>query len=306
MTTDHVAPTALDAVTVLAWDEPPSAAEVAARVAAATARSVGDPMTPAALVAVVDLTTLEGSDTADRVTRLGRQAAEPADDDPSLGPAAAVCVYPSLVPAAVAATAGTPVGVASVAGAFPSAQSPLPVRLADIATAAAAGADEIDIVLNRSAFLAGDLTTVTGDLVASIAAAGGRPVKVILEVGELVTPEAVHTAALLAMAAGAAFVKTSTGKIPAGATPEAVAVMTAAAERFGAETGRPVGVKVSGGVRSHTDAALYGAIVAGRDADPYPGPDRFRIGASGLLDALVAAHRDLGSGGARPTPADGS
>ncbi|MFV0257916.1 MAG: deoxyribose-phosphate aldolase, partial [Acidimicrobiales bacterium] len=206
MTSDHAEPVIIDAQAVRAWDRPPSSDEVSARLVVATERTDRAPMTPAALVATVDLTTLEGSDTPDGVARLSRRAIAPDGPGAGLGPTAAVCVYPSLVPAAVAATRDSPVLVASVAGAFPSGQSPLPVRLADIAAAVAAGADEIDIVLNRSAFLSGDLATVTGDVAASVAAAAGRPVKVILEVGELVTPAAIHTAALLAMAAGAGFV----------------------------------------------------------------------------------------------------
>jgi deoxyribose-phosphate aldolase len=202
---------------------------------------------------------------------------------------AAVCVYPTLVPAAVAALEHSPVKVASVAGAFPSGLSPLPVRLADIEAAVAAGADEVDIVLDRSTFLSGDLATVHRDLVASVAAAEGRPVKVILEVGELVTMERIHTAALLSLAAGARFVKTSTGKIPAAATPESVACMAHAVHRFEAETGRSAGIKVAGGVRTFADAARYAAIVAAVLGDDRIEPARFRIGASSLLDALLAA-----------------
>jgi deoxyribose-phosphate aldolase len=202
-------------------------------------------------------------------------------------------VYPSLVPVAVEHTAGSPVVVASVAGAFPSGLSPLAVRVADIEAAVAAGAGEIDIVLNRSAFLSGDLPTVHQELVTSVEAAGGRPVKVILEVGELVEPARILTAAILAMAAGARFVKTSTGKIAQSATPQAVACMIEAASRFHRETGRRVGIKVSGGVRTVEQAAGYrGQVVDGLGA-AWSGPDRLRFGASGLLDSLVQARRDL-------------
>jgi deoxyribose-phosphate aldolase len=278
----------IDAATALGWSDAPDADDLADDLARAEAALASDPVDPEALVGVLDLTTLEGSDTPTRVTELCRRAQRPSTDHPALGPVAAVCVYPTLVPVAMAALADSPVRVASVAGAFPSGLSPLPVRLADISAAVAAGADEIDIVLNRSAFLDGDLGAVHADVAASVEAADGREVKVILEVGELVTPERIHSAALLALAAGADFIKTSTGKIPAAATPEAVACMARAARRFEEETGRPVGIKVAGGVRTTTDAARYAAIVTALLGPDRIGPDRFRIGASSLLDALVA------------------
>lgn len=286
------APLDTDLTTVLGWAEPPSSTDIDALVAAASAAvSAGAASADelARLVSCVDLTTLEGSDTPARVTALGQRAVRPDPADPTLAPVAAVCVYPSLVPAAVAAVAGSGVEVASVAGAFPSGQSPLPVRLADIEAAVAAGADEIDIVLNRGAFLAGDLATAHADVVASVAAAQGRPVKVILETGELGGTDAVARAAMLAMAAGADFVKTSTGKIPVAATPESVAAMALAVARFSAETGRTVGVKVAGGLRTVDDARLYAALVTAILGPEAVHPARFRFGASRLLDALVEA-----------------
>jgi deoxyribose-phosphate aldolase len=200
-------------------------------------------------------------------------------------------VYPSLVPAVVATVANTPVRVASVAGAFPSGQSPLSVRLADIEAAVALGADEVDIVLNRGAFLAGDDTTTYEDLVASVEAAGDATVKVILETGELGSAEAIDRAALIAMAAGADYVKTSTGKIPVSATPEAVVVMSAAVNRFCRQTARSVGIKVSGGLRTVDDARLSAAIAAAEVGPDRVGPGAFRLGASRLLDTLVEARR---------------
>jgi deoxyribose-phosphate aldolase len=149
-------------------------------------------------------------------------------------------------------------------------------------------------VLNRSAFLSHDHATVHGDLVASIEAAAGRRVKVILEVGELGSPHDIYTAAILAMAAGADFVKTSTGKISRSATPEAVSYLVDAAARFLAETGRPVGIKVSGGVRTVSQAIGYHALVVDALGDDWSRPELFRFGASGLLDALVAARRAAG------------
>ncbi len=285
----------IDLATALALGPVPAEADIARRVAAARAEAeVPSAATVAALtalIACIDLTTLEGSDTPARVEALCHKAAHPDPDDPSLAPVVAVCVYPSLVPTAVAATAGTPVRVASVAGAFPSGQSPLPVRLADIAAAVEAGADEIDIVLNRGAFLSGDDATAYGDVVASIEAAQGRHVKVILETGELDGPAGIHRASLLAMAAGADFIKTSTGKIAVSATPEAVVVMADAVARFRAATGRSVGIKVAGGLRAPTDALAYAAVVADTFGPGWITPDHFRLGASRLLDALVDARR---------------
>jgi deoxyribose-phosphate aldolase len=284
---------------VLSWAQAPTEAAIDQAVAAASARVASTAATAdelARLVACIDLTTLEGSDTPARVTTMAGRAVRPDPDDPGLGPVAAVCVYPSLVAAAVAATAGSPVVVASVAGAFPSGQSPLSVRLADIEAAVAAGAQEIDIVLNRGAFLAGDLATAHADIVASVAAAQGWPVKVILETGELGSNQAIATAAVLAMAAGADFVKTSTGKIPVSATPPAVVTMAEAVARFKAETGRAVGIKVSGGLRVVDDARLYAALVANRLGPDELAPARFRFGASRLLDALVEARAAVRTG----------
>jgi deoxyribose-phosphate aldolase len=282
----------LDAALRLA--DAPTEAEIAARVAEARSVVASQPAEAKALadlVACIDLTTLEGSDTVDRVTELSRRAIQPDPDDPSLAPVAAVCVYPSLVPAVVATVANTPVRVASVAGAFPSGQSPLSVRLADIEAAVALGADEVDIVLNRGAFLAGDDTTTYEDLVASVEAAGDATVKVILETGELGSAEAIDRAALIAMAAGADYVKTSTGKIPVSATPEAVVVMSAAVNRFCRQTAQSVGIKVSGGLRTVDDARLYAAIAAAEVGPDRVGPGAFRLGASRLLDTLVEARR---------------
>jgi deoxyribose-phosphate aldolase len=289
------APTPIELATVRAWADPPTPGDVPPRLASAdetlTVAATADEL--AGLIACIDLTTLEGSDTPARVAALTEHARIPDPDDPDLAPVAAVCVYPSLVPAAVAAASGSPVRVASVAGAFPSGQSPLPVRLADIAAAAEAGADEIDIVLNRGAFLAGDLETAYSDVVASVAAAEGRLVKVILETGELGDLPSVAVATLLVLAAGADFVKTSTGKIPVSATPEAVITMSRSVARFEAETGRSVGIKVSGGLRTVDDARRYAALVSGQFGPERLVPAGFRLGASRLLDALVDARRSV-------------
>jgi deoxyribose-phosphate aldolase len=284
-------PAVIDLNTALSWCHPAAAGRP--RTVPGAEQRPGSAADVDALIGLVDLTSLEGADTPAKIAELCERAKQPDPGNPAVGPVAAVCVYPSLVPIAVEHTAGSPVAVASVAGAFPSGLSPLPVRVADIEAAVAARADEIDIVLNRSAFLSGDYPTVHHELVASIEAARGRPVKVILEVGELVEPSKIQTAAILAMAAGARFVKTSTGKIAQSATPEAVACMIEAASRFHQETGRRVGIKVSGGVRTVAQAAAYRLQVVEGLGDAWSDRDSLRFGASGLLDSLVQARREL-------------
>jgi len=242
----------------------------------------------ALVIRSMDLTTLAGDDTAGRVRALCARARQPDVTDPAVGPTAAVCVYPNLVGLAVELTADSLVAVASVAGAFPSGLSSLEVRLSDIAEAVAAGAQEIDVVLNRAALLAGDHTTVFDELRAMRLQIGSRAMKVILEVSELQTAGAISTAAQLSMAAGADWIKTSTGKSRSGATPFAVLVMAGAIAEYEQRTGRAVGLKVSGGVRTSADALGYLAIVEHTLGEAWLRPTRVRFGASGLLNAVVA------------------
>ncbi len=249
------------------------------------------------LVRAVDLTTLQGDDTPRRVRSLCATARRPDPSDAGIGPVAAVCVYPALVATAAAAVAGSPVKVASVAGAFPSGLSHLEVRLADIERAVTDGADEIDVVLNRSAFLSGDHARVGDELAAFRRAAGATKLKVILEVGELVTPAAIGRAAELAIEAGADTIKTSTGKIPVGASPDAVAVMAQVVADHHRATGHRVGIKVAGGVRTAADGLGYLNLVRHLAGDDWLDPALFRIGASSLLAALVAdLHAIRGTG----------
>ncbi len=244
------------------------------------------------LVSCVDLTSLEGTDTDAHVTALAGRALRP---DEGVGPVAAVCVYPARVAAARQALAGSPVAVASVAGAFPSGLSDPSVVLADVAAAVEAGAQELDIVLDRSRFLSGRLREAQELIAAQVAVADGRPVKVIIESGELGTLENVAAATRLAVDGGAAFVKTSTGKISAGAAPDAVYVMAGVLADHFRTTGHQVGIKVSGGVR-HAKAALgYATIVSEVLGPEWMQPSTFRVGASTLLDDLclqLRFHRD--------------
>ena len=242
-------------------------------------------------VRMVDLTTLEGADTPGKVRGLCAKARRPDPDDPAVPPVAAVCVYPDLVAVAREGVAGSPVAVASVATAFPSGRASLAVKLADVADAVAAGADEVDMVIDRGAFLAGRYAQVFDEVRAVREACGGAHLKVILETGELATLDNVARASWLAMLAGADFIKTSTGKVSPAASPPVTLVMLAAARDFAAATGRRVGVKVAGGVRTAKDAIRYLVLVQETAGADWLTPDLFRIGASSLLNDLLMQRR---------------
>ena len=243
-----------------------------------------------------DLTTLEGSDTPGKIRALCAKARRPDPTDPTIPPVAAVVVYPHLVPVAAAALEGSGVKVASVAGAFPSGLSPIEVRVDEIRRAVSAGADEIDIVLNRSAFLAGRYAQAYDEIAASREACGDAHLKVILETGELGSYDQIRRASVLAMAAGADFIKTSTGKISVGATFPTALCMLEAVREFRRQTGRVVGVKVAGGIRKAKEAWTYLVIVHETLGPDWLTPDRFRIGASTLLNDLLAQIRKERSG----------
>ena len=235
----------------------------------------------------MDLTTLEGTDTVGKVAQMSAKAVHPDPSDPTVPSVAAVCVYPWLVPTALSATAGSTVKVASVAGAFPAGLGPLAPRLAEIRDVAAMGAHEIDIVLNRSLFLGGRYAQAFEELVAAREAAGAAHLKVILEVGELGSYDRVRQASMLAMAAGADFIKTSTGKIGVNATLPNALCMLEAARDFHRDTGRAVGIKVAGGVRKAKQSIQYLVLVHETLGPEWMTPDRFRIGASSLLNDVL-------------------
>jgi deoxyribose-phosphate aldolase len=235
----------------------------------------------------MDLTTLEGTDTTGKVVALCAKATRPDPLRPEVPSVAAVCLYPQLVPTAVEQLRGTGVAVASVAGGFPSGLGPLDARLQEIRDVAAAGADEIDIVLNRSLFLGGRYTQAFDELVAARQAAASTHLKVILEAGELGSYDRIRQASMLAMAAGADFIKTSTGKIGVNATlPNALCMMEATRD-FHAQTGRKVGVKVAGGVRRSKQAIQFLVLVHETLGPDWMTPDLFRIGASSLLNDVL-------------------
>jgi len=234
-----------------------------------------------------DLTTLEGSDSPGKIRQLAAKAVRPAPGAADIPHVAALCIYPRWVPLAAEILKGSGVKVASVATAFPSGQLSLDLRLQEIERAVAEGADEIDIVISRGAFLAGDDGTVFEEVAASKRVAGPAHVKVILETGELGSLDRVRRASLVAMAAGADTIKTSTGKISPASTLPVALVMAEAIRDFKHETGRAVGLKVAGGIRAAKDALRYLVIVKETLGDEWLTPERFRIGASSLLNDLL-------------------
>lgn len=253
----------------------------------------------------IDLTTLEGADTPGKVRALCAKAVRPDPTDDTVPSVAAVCVYPARVADAVAALAGTGVAVASVAGSFPAGLSAFDVQLADIRAAVDAGAGEIDIVLNRGAFLAGDLSRVADEVVAAKEACGDAHLKVILETGELGSWDHVRRASALSIASGADFIKTSTGKISPASTPATALCMTEAIRDEHDRTGHVTGIKLAGGIRTAKDAWHYAVIVGETVGEDWLTPDRFRLGASSLLDDVLLQRRFLTSpvvDGARAYP----
>jgi len=237
-------------------------------------------------ITMVDLTTLEGADTPGKVRAMCAKARHPDVTDPA-PPVAAVCVYPDLVPVAKQALAGSSVRVAAVATAFPSGRASLAVKLADVQDAVSAGADEVDMVIDRGAFLAGRYGLVYAEIKAVRDACGPAHLKVILETGELATLDNVARASWLAMMAGADFIKTSTGKVTPAATPAVALVMLAAVRDFEQTAGRRVGVKVAGGIRTAKDAIRYLVLVNEVAGPAWLSPGLFRIGASTLLNDLL-------------------
>jgi deoxyribose-phosphate aldolase len=234
-----------------------------------------------------DLTTLEGADSRGKIRHLAAKAMRPAPGDPDVPHVAALCVYPRLVPEAVRALRGSGVRVASVATAFPSGQAALELRVAETERAVAEGAAEIDMVISRGAFLAGDERGLVEEVAECRRACGGAQLKVILETGELGTLDRVRRASMLTMAAGADVVKTSTGKVSPAATPPVALVMAEAIRDFADATGRAVGLKVAGGIRTAKDALRYLVIVHETLGPEWLTPERFRIGASSLLNDLL-------------------
>ena len=248
---------------------------------------------------MVDLTTLEGADTPGKVRSLCAKAVRPDVTDPSFPSVAAVCVYGDLVAVAREAldrNGGQAINVAAVATAFPSGRASMAVKLQDTAEAVAAGASEIDMVIDRGAFLSGRLGQVFDEIVAVKAVCGDTHLKVILETGELYTLDNVRRASWLAMLAGADFIKTSTGKITPAATAPVVLVMLEAVRDFHRLHGVKIGVKPAGGIRTTKDALRQLVLVNETVGDEWLHPDLFRLGASALLNDLVLQHQKMRTG----------
>jgi deoxyribose-phosphate aldolase len=272
---------------------------VEARAATLATRSIKTTAKAFALdlaIRMVDLTTLEGQDTPGKVRALCAKGRRPDATDPSCPSVAAICMYGDLVPTAVEALAGSNIHIAAVATAFPSGRAPLDVKLADTKAAVAAGADEIDMVIDRGAFLAGRYLDVYEEIVATKQATGDAHLKVILETGELATYDNVRRASWLAMLAGGDFIKTSTGKVSPAATLPVTLVMLEAARDFRSQMGRQVGVKAAGGIRVAKDAVRYLVVVNEVAGDDWLSPDWFRFGASSLLNDLLMQRRKLATG----------
>jgi deoxyribose-phosphate aldolase len=238
-------------------------------------------------IRMMDLTTLEGRDTPGKVRALCAKALHPQPGDPSIPSVAAVCLYPSLIPEAKDALKGSSVKVASVATGFPSGQTFRGIKVAEVREAVAAGADEIDMVIDRGAFLSGDYATVFDEIVEVKDACGDAHLKVILETGELGTFDHVRRASILAMAAGADFIKTSTGKVQPAATLPVTLVMLEAIRDFEKATGRAVGMKPAGGIRTAKEAVQYLVVLYETLGPRWMTPERFRFGASTLLNDVL-------------------
>ena len=275
---------------------PVDAVMLEARAAGFAKRSIKNDAKLAAIdlaIRCIDLTTLEGRDTPGRVQSLCAKAAFPAPGAPRV---AAVCVYPNLVAVAKTALRGTGVKVASVATAFPSGLSSLEVKLRDTEAALESGADEIDMVIDRGAFLAGHEDVVVEEIAAVKRLCGGVHLKAILETGELGSYDAIRRASDLALDAGADVIKTSTGKIGTSATLPTALAMCEAIRDFARRTGERRGLKVAGGVRNTKAAIAYLVCIDETLGGAWLDPDLFRIGASALLDDLLLQRDKLATG----------
>ncbi|MGW7054111.1 deoxyribose-phosphate aldolase [Streptomyces sp. NPDC054887] len=248
-------------------------------------------------ISMIDLTTLEGADTPGKVRALCAKGANPDPTDRTTPRVAAICVYPDMAETAKEALAGTGIKVASVATAFPAGRAALPVKLADVRDAVAAGADEIDMVIDRGAFLSGHYLKVYEEIAAVKAECGDRArLKVIFETGELSTYDNIRRASWLGMLAGADFIKTSTGKVGVNATPPNTLLMLEAVRDFKAQTGIQIGVKPAGGIRTTKDAIKFLVLVNETVGEDWLTNEWFRFGASSLLNDLLMQRQKLSTG----------
>lgn len=265
------------------------AAEEVARMKTAVARNENSDVYKLCYSAI-DLTTLSCSDSVRSVTAFAEKAVEFYDKFPHIPNVASICIYPSFVETVGVAVDGTPMRITSVAGGFPAAQTFLEVKALEVAMAIENGADEVDIVLNAGRMLTGEYDEAANEVEVIRAEMDEEIVlKVIIESGVLKTPDLIRKASLLSMFAGADFIKTSTGKTDVSATPEAAVVMCHAIKDFYEKTGRKVGFKAAGGVRTPQDAVLYYTIVEEILGREWCTPELFRIGASSAANNLISA-----------------
>jgi len=247
-------------------------------------------------VSAIDLTTLEGSDTKEKVLELCKTARNPFPEEKDFPNCAAVCVYPALIKYAKKGLKRSKVRLASVGTAFPSGQYPLKLKLADVRYSAEEGVDEIDMVISRGEFLSGNFDYVYEEIkkVKRICTKKKNiRLKVILETGELKTPDNIRKASIIAILAGADFIKTSTGKISVSATLPSVNIMCKAIKEYYKETGIRVGIKVAGGIRTTEDALSYISLVKEVLGEEWLTPKLFRIGASSLLNDLTLQYKAI-------------
>lgn len=239
------------------------------------------------VLSMIDLTTLEGADSPGKVRQLCQKAKRLHEPLPDLPSVAAICVYPTYVRLAKKAVDGSSIRIASVATAFPSGQAPLEVKVEDVRFAVSEGADEIDMVLSRGRFLAGELDFVFDEIATIKEACGDAHLKVILETGELGTYDQVRRASDLAIAAGADFIKTSTGKVqPAATLPVTLVMLEAIRDHFYA-TGEAIGMKPAGGISKAKLAIQYLVMLRETLGDDWLTPERFRFGASSLANDVL-------------------
>jgi deoxyribose-phosphate aldolase len=238
-------------------------------------------------IRMMDLTTLEGADTPGKIAALASKAVRPDPTDPGIPSVAALCVYPNLVPSAVERLRGSGVRVASVATAFPSGQAPTHLKVAEVRDVVEMGADEVDMVIDRGAFLSGRYAKVYDEVVQVKEACADAHLKVILEVAELGTYDNVRRASLLAIAGGADFIKTSTGKLPGAATLPVTLVMLEAIRDVHDETGRMIGMKPAGGIRTAKQSVQYLVQLHETLGPDWLTPDLYRLGASSLLNDVL-------------------
>ena len=248
------------------------------------------------IVSMCDLTTLEGEDTEGKVSQMVAKAIIPNPNDLDIESVAAVCVYPSLVSVAKEKIGNSSVKVAAVSSYFPSGQVPMESKLLDTKYAIDSGADEIDIVINRKAFLEGDYRKVYDEILALKEVCGDVHLKTILEVGDLRTYENIRKASLISLAAGSDFIKTSTGKLSVGSSRQACYVMAKAVLDFKNLSGVSAGIKVAGGIRDAKDAIRYLVLIKEEMGNEWLTPDFFRFGASSLLDDVLKQIKKIKTG----------